>query len=93
MGCLITPSVRIDAAICDLLAKIYSFSDSDFETEAIELEENEIESIVVKLIEEVTNNLTGKALGFYLQAIRQSEQGKENCCGSTYIERTDDEQT
>lgn len=72
-----TPSVKIDAAICNLLARIYNFSDLDFETEAVGLREEEIELIVVKLIEETRENLTGKILSLHLQEIRQTEQNND----------------
>lgn len=68
------PSAKIDVAICNLLVRICNFSDLDFETKMMELGEEEIELIVVKLIEEIGNNLTGKLLGFYLQEIRRTEQ-------------------
>lgn len=79
MGKFTTPSVKIDAAICNLLAKIYTFSDLNFDTEAVGLEEDEIELIVVRLIEEVSSSLTGKVLEVHLQTIRQTEQGEETC--------------
>ncbi|PSB22939.1 hypothetical protein C7B61_09685 [filamentous cyanobacterium CCP1] len=77
-----TPSARIDAAVCNLLARIDNFADSDFETEAVGLKEDELELIVVRLIEEISDNLTGKLLGFYLQIIRQVEEGDKTWLNS-----------
>lgn len=77
-----TPSAKIDAAICNLLARIYNFSDLDFETEAVGLREEEIELIVVRLIEEIRDNLTGRILSLHLQEIRPMERNDGFLFGS-----------
>ncbi len=68
------PSPRIDAAICDLLAKIQNFSDSYIDISCVQLTERELEQLVVKLIVQLTKELKGNLLA---EMISQIRDGKE----------------
>lgn len=67
------PSRRIDAAICDLIAAINSFSDNEFDAQSLQLEDAELELIVVNLLRELNQSLTGQQLVFHLLKVRQSQ--------------------
>lgn len=65
-----SPSLLIDAAICDLLAAVSHFSDEDFDTDWLNLSENELEFIVIELLKALTEQLKGETLRLLLQKIR-----------------------
>lgn len=65
-------SLKIDAAICDLISTICSFSDNDFDCCWFAVTDNELENLVVKLLQDLEKNLTGVVLLRYLQVIRNS---------------------
>lgn len=64
------PSPHIDAAICDLFAKLQNFSDPYSDISFVQLTERELEEIVVKLIVRLTNELQGKLLAELINEVR-----------------------
>lgn len=68
-----TPSPRIDAAICDLINRVSGFSDTHFDSWYCSLTEEEVEELVVRLIENVTEELNGEKLAYFLFKIRQNK--------------------
>jgi len=71
--CQDIPSSQIDAAICDLLAKIQNFSDSYIDISCIQLTEKEVEQLVIKLIVYLTNELKGSLLAEIVSEMRDDE--------------------
>ena len=67
------PSAKIDATICNLVLKINEFSDEDFDAYWLQIRDTELELIVMGLLEEVRQNLTGQQLVFHLLQIRQHD--------------------
>jgi len=68
-----SPSLLIDAAICDLLAAVSHFSDENFDADWLNLSESELEFIVVNLIRLLTEELSGETLRLLLQKIRSDD--------------------
>jgi hypothetical protein len=64
------PSAQIDAAICDLIFAITSFSDGRFDAGWLALTDDEIEFLIVRLLQDLTKDLDGGTLLHYLQEIR-----------------------
>lgn len=77
--CQDIPSPHIDAAICDLLAKVQSFSDSYIDIPCIRLTEKELEQLVIKLIVYLTNELKGDLLAEMVSEIRTDQKTFEDC--------------
>ncbi|PSB33939.1 hypothetical protein [Stenomitos frigidus] len=69
------PSPFIDRAIINLLARISSFSDDHFDTAFVILDESELKSLVVLLLQHWTDHLDGRLLAGYLLVLRE---GKTN---------------
>lgn len=65
------PSPLIDRAIIDLLARINHFSDDHFDTAFVTLDESELESLVVLLLQHWTNHMDGRLLAGYLLVLRE----------------------
>jgi hypothetical protein len=59
-----------DFAITDLLCRLKTYSDSNFDAAWMNLTQAELESLAAILIRELTTNLKGKAIASYLNAIR-----------------------
>lgn len=68
------PSPRIDAAICDLLARLQNFSDSHIDISYIQLTELELEELTVRLIARLTYELQGQCLAELVSEIRDCEE-------------------
>lgn len=73
------PSPHIDAAMCDLLAKIQNFSDFYIDISCVRLTEKELEQLIVKLIINLTNELKGTLLAEMVSEIRDDKESFENC--------------
>jgi len=65
------PSPAIDAALCDLIAHLTNYSDNEFDTDAIQVTEVELEQLVVLLIQHLTSTLSGRQLSGYLLLLRE----------------------
>jgi len=61
-----------DFGIADLLNQISNFSDVDFDAEWMHLEEREVETLAVLLIQQLTASLTGKLIAGYLNVLRNA---------------------
>jgi hypothetical protein len=59
-----------DFGITELLEKLSHFQDTDFDTQWLHPEPEELESVAALLIQQLTNSLNGKLLGGYLNAHR-----------------------
>ncbi len=59
-----------DFGIKEVLEKISNYCDEDFDVERMNLEAEEVETLAVLFIQQLTNNLNGKLLSGYLNAIR-----------------------
>ncbi len=68
---LLELSRAIDAAICDLLQSITTFSDPDFDSEWMNLTAEEIEAIAIHLLQHWTGELSGKRLAGILLRLRE----------------------
>ncbi len=65
------PSLLIDAAVCDLVAAITYFSDEHFDSDWLNLTEEEVEFLTVNLIHELKRSLQGEILLIHLWRVRQ----------------------
>ena len=72
------PSPRIDAAVCDLLAKIQNYSNSCLDVSWVQLTEGELEELAIKLIVRLTNELHGQLLAELISEIRDYEESFED---------------
>ncbi|MHC5823357.1 MAG: hypothetical protein ACYT04_47865, partial [Nostoc sp.] len=63
-----------DFGITELLAKLNNYSDADFDSAWIQLQQQEIESLAAILISQLTYSLNGKLIAAYLNLIRHSHQ-------------------
>ncbi|MBG1271419.1 hypothetical protein [Nostoc sp. WHI] len=63
-----------DFGITELLAKLNNYSDADFDSAWIQLQQQEIESLAAILISQLTYSLNGKLIAAYLNLIRHSNQ-------------------
>ncbi len=72
-----TPIVSgiVDAALCDLIAKIDGYSDDFFDAHWMQLEEVEIEALVALLLQHWTEQLSGRLLGSLLLIVREQRGG------------------
>jgi hypothetical protein len=68
-----------DFAIANLLTRLKTYSDTDFDAVWMNLTQPELESLAAILIRELTTNLNGKGIADYLNAVRQ---GSANIPGS-----------
>ncbi len=68
------PSPAIDAALCDLLATLSTFSDDHFDAGWMHLNEAELEALVVHLLQHWTKTLDGRLLAGYLLVMRTGSQ-------------------
>jgi hypothetical protein len=59
-----------DFAIPNLLTRLKTYSDADFDAAWMNLTQPELESLAAILIRQLTANLKGKAIAGYLNAIR-----------------------
>lgn len=59
--------------IIKLMEKLSSLSDPDFDSQWMNLEQQELESLATILIRQLTNNLKGKLIASYLNAIRHGD--------------------
>lgn len=59
-----------DFGITELLEKLSNFSDNDFNAQWLYKEPGELDSLAAILIQQLINNLNGKLIGGYLNAIR-----------------------
>jgi hypothetical protein len=62
-----------DFGITKLLLHLSNYSDADFKAASMNLEEQELESLAALLIQHLTNNLKGKLIVSYLNAIRHGD--------------------
>ncbi|GEM_PF-1343997 len=69
----IRPSPLIDQAILDLLTRISHFSDDHFDTAFVTLDESELESLVVLLLQHWTEDLDGRLLAGHLLVLREGD--------------------
>lgn len=72
-----TPSVRIDAAICNLLMEVWKLSDDYFDARFVCLLEPEAEELVIRLIEGLTSDLNGRLLASHLHKIRVGRESTQ----------------
>ncbi|MEH2253770.1 hypothetical protein [Nostoc sp.] len=63
-----------DFGITELLAKLNKYSDADFDSAWIQLQQQEIESLAAILISQLTYSINGKLIAAYLNLIRHSNQ-------------------
>jgi hypothetical protein len=68
-----------DFGIRQLLSKLNTYSDADFDAGFIHLEEQELESLAAILIGQLTQTLNGKLIASYLNAIRHGNLDLFNC--------------
>jgi len=68
-----------DFAIANLLTRLKTYSDTDFDAVWMNLTQPELETLAAILIRDLTSNLNGKAIADYLNAVRQ---GSANIPGS-----------
>lgn len=61
-----------DFGITELLAKLKNYSDADFDSIWMQLQQQEIETLAAILISELTQSINGKLLGAYLHLIRHN---------------------
>jgi hypothetical protein len=59
-----------DFGITELLEKLSNFSDNDFKAQWLYKEPGELDSLAAILIQQLINNLNGKLIGGYLNAMR-----------------------
>ena len=59
-----------DFAIANLLTRLKTYSDADFDAAWMNLTQPELESLAAILIRELTSNLKGKAITDYFNAMR-----------------------
>src|ERR671933_445628 len=62
-----------DFGITELLSLLSQYSDADFNAQLMNLEKQELESLATILIQRLTENLTGKQIASYLNAIRHGD--------------------
>ncbi len=62
-----------DFGITELLSCISNYADEDFNASLMNLEEQEVESLAAMLIQRLTDNLSGKLIANYLNAIRHGD--------------------
>ena len=65
--------------IRELLSKLSTYSDADFDAGFMHLEEQELESLAAILIGQLTQTLNGKLIASYLNAIRHGNLDLFNC--------------
>ncbi|MBD2448295.1 hypothetical protein H6G76_14200 [Nostoc sp. FACHB-152] len=63
-----------DFGITELLAKLKNYSDADFESIWMQLQQPEIETLAAILISALTHSINGKLLGAYVHLIRHNHQ-------------------
>jgi hypothetical protein len=68
-----------DFGIRQLLSKLNTYSDADFDAGFIHLEEQELESLAAILIGQLTQTLNGKLIASYVNAIRHGNLDLFNC--------------
>jgi hypothetical protein len=68
-----------DFGIRELLSKLSTYSDADFDAGLMHLEEQELESLAAILIGQLTQTLNGKLIASYLNAIRHGNLDLFNC--------------
>lgn len=73
-----------DFGITELLSHLSNYSDADFKAQLMNLEKQELESLGAILIQRLTENLTGKQIASYLNAIRHGES--DVVCDPTNLE-------
>lgn len=61
-----------DFAVNDLLKRLNSYSDADFDAAWVALEEREAENLAAVLIQTLSSNLTGQLLANHLEALRHN---------------------
>ena len=61
-----------DFGISQLLVKIRNYSDADFDTQRVQLQEKEVKSLAGNLIEQLAANLTGSLIDSYLDILRKA---------------------
>jgi hypothetical protein len=83
-ACSLTPAVSADTyqngyqqalkdfALTNLLTRLKTYSDADFDAASMNFTQPELESLAAILIRDLTGNLKGKAIAGYLNAIRHS---------------------
>lgn len=62
-----------DFGITELLSHLSNYSDVDFNAQLMNLEKQELESLAAILIQRLTENLKGKQIASYLNAIRHGD--------------------
>ncbi|GBE90941.1 hypothetical protein [Nostoc cycadae] len=63
-----------DFGITELLAKLKNYSDADFDSTWMQLQQQEIETLAAILISELTHSINGKLIAAYLHLIRHNHQ-------------------
>ena len=63
-----------DFGITELLAKLNNYSDADFDSTWMQLQQQEIETLAAILISGLTHSINGKLIAPYLNLIRHSHQ-------------------
>lgn len=63
-----------DFGITELLAKLKNYSDADFDSTWMQLQQQELETLAAILISALTHSINGKLLGAYLHLIRHNHQ-------------------
>ncbi len=68
-----------DFGIKQLLSKLSTHTDADFDAGLMHLEEQELESLAAILIGQITQTLNGKLIASYLNAVRHGNLDLFNC--------------
>jgi hypothetical protein len=63
-----------DFGITELLAKLKNYSDADFDSTWMQLQQQEIETLAAILISALTHSINGKLIAAYLHLIRHNHQ-------------------
>ncbi|WGV23486.1 hypothetical protein [Halotia branconii] len=63
-----------DFGITELLAKLNNYSDADFDSTWVQLQQQEIETLAAILISGLTHSISGKLIADYLNLIRHNHQ-------------------
>lgn len=61
-----------DFGITQLLSCIRNYSDADFDTQRVQLQEKEVKSLAGHLIEQLAANLTGSLIASYIDILRKA---------------------
>ncbi len=74
-------SASIDAALCDLIAELSNYSDPDFDSQWLGLQEAELEQLIVLLLYYWRSQLNGRILAGLLLELRSADGEPEILLG------------